>query len=400
MRLTSGSLFTGIGGFDLGLEYAGITCKWQVEIDKHCQGVLAKHWPGVAKYGDIHDVGKHNLETVDIITGGFPCQDLSVAGRRRGLARERSGLFFEYARVIREIRPPWIIVENVPGLFSSNKGEDFVIVLETLAECGYGVVWRVLDSQYFGVAQRRRRVFIVGYSGNGRGLAGAASRADERGLERIYPKVLFESESLSWDIAPRREAGKEIARILTGGAAGGNSHGKRSGSDRMTHVVNALTHDGVGTCGADDNQAQAGHLIAGHCTGRGWWNQSEIAGTLRAEGENRPSRPSNVICYAFSQESDGSTARNASDLARPITNRHGDPGIRDAAYGNFGVRRLTPTECERLQGFPDSWTAGQSDSARYRQLGNAVTVPVVEWIGGRIASVERVARKAPPMVSI
>lgn len=134
-----GSLFSGIGGFDLGLERAGMTCSWQVEIDPFCQQVLAHHWPDTQRFEDVKEVGKHNLQPVELICGGFPCQDLSVAGNRAGLAGERSGLWFEFARIAGELRPNWIVVENVPGLFSSNKGQDFATVLKTIAELGYGV---------------------------------------------------------------------------------------------------------------------------------------------------------------------------------------------------------------------------------------------------------------------
>jgi len=369
MALAVGSLFSGIGGFDLGLERAGMEVRWQVEIDAKCGDVLAQHWPSVRRYKDVREVGA-NLEPVDVVCGGFPCQDLSVAGRREGLAGERSGLWFEFHRVLAETRPRWVVIENVPGLLSSDGGRDFATIIRGLAELGYMGAARVLDAQYFGVAQRRRRVFIVGHLGDGRAA-----------------QVLFERESSAWDTPPSREAGE------------------------------GLTHDVAGCLAS---------------SGRG----------IERPGESRGQDP--IVAFGFSQESDGSTARNAEDLARPVTGRHGDPGL--VAYGlsenqraevrltdysrqitsgggkpgqgypavmtaclgdgrigrstlragrttelysvTHGVRRLTPTECERLQGFPDGWTDGQSDSARYRQLGNAVCVPVAEWIGRRIVEVE------------
>src|SRR3990167_5596480 len=119
-----GSLFTGVGGFDLGFERAEMTCAWQAEKDKHCLQVLANHWPNIKRYEDVKDVGR-NAEPIDLLCGGFPCQDLSVAGKRAGLAGERSGLWFEFARIIGELRPRWVVIENVPGLLSSNSGRDF-----------------------------------------------------------------------------------------------------------------------------------------------------------------------------------------------------------------------------------------------------------------------------------
>ena len=161
-RLTYGSLFSGIGGIDLGLDRSGWECKWQCEIEPFCVKVLDKHWPQVKKYHDIREVKPSELEPVDLICGGFPCQDLSVAGRRAGLAGKRSGLFYEFMRIADECAPTWVLIENVPGLLSSNGGRDMGAVLGTLGELGYGWAYRVLDAQYLGVAQRRRRVFIVG----------------------------------------------------------------------------------------------------------------------------------------------------------------------------------------------------------------------------------------------
>lgn len=163
------SLFAGVGGADLGLEAAGWECVAQVEWDKHCQQVLAYHWPDVPRWGDVATVNGGELPAADAIIFGSPCQDLSVAGKRAGLDGSRSNLFFEAVRIIREMRdatggtgPRWAIWENVPGSLTSNKGADFGAVLDTLAEAGALVIeWAVLDAQHFGVPQRRRRVFVV-----------------------------------------------------------------------------------------------------------------------------------------------------------------------------------------------------------------------------------------------
>ena len=167
--LTFGSLFAGIGGFDLGLERAGMVCKWQVEIDPFCQKVLKKHWPEVARYSDVREVGQHNLEPVDVICGGFPCQDVSLAGKRAGLEGKRSTLWGEYARIIRELRPRWVVAENVRGLFSSDGGQFFANILRDLAECGYDAEWDVLPAAAFGAPHIRERVFIVGMDTNAAG---------------------------------------------------------------------------------------------------------------------------------------------------------------------------------------------------------------------------------------
>ena len=163
------SLFAGVGGFDLGLERSGHTCIGQVEIDKHAQKILKKHWPDVPLHDDVttaiewaKEIGLN--EKVDIVCGGFPCQDVSVAGRRAGaVTGTRSGLFYDAIQFSQEVGAKTIILENVPGLLSSNQGRDFGTVLTTLADAGYRhIEWRILDSQYFGVPQRRRRVIIVG----------------------------------------------------------------------------------------------------------------------------------------------------------------------------------------------------------------------------------------------
>jgi DNA (cytosine-5)-methyltransferase 1 len=169
MTLTYGSLFSGVGGFDLGFDQAGYECKWQAEWDKNCQQTLAHHWPGVPLYGDVREISGKELTPVDVITYGSPCQDLSVAGKRAGIDGGRSSMFFEATRIIKEMRdatagtfPRITIWENVPGALSSNKGEDFRAVLTALDDIGaVAQWWNVLDAQYFGVPQRRRRVFVI-----------------------------------------------------------------------------------------------------------------------------------------------------------------------------------------------------------------------------------------------
>ncbi len=199
--LTGVSLFAGVGGFDLAMERNGVKVVATVEIDKKCNEVLAKHFPTAKQFTDVQQVtGKDLLDagfdpTRGIITGGFPCQDLSVAGKRAGLAGERSGLFWEIARLVEETQTEWFILENVPGLLSSNGGKDFGIVLGEMAKLGYRVGWRVLDAQYFGVPQRRRRVFIVG------------SRSGD--AERIG-KVLFERDSVRRDTTQSKPQGQRV----------------------------------------------------------------------------------------------------------------------------------------------------------------------------------------------
>ena len=350
-RLRVGSLFAGIGGFDLAFERAGAVIAWQAEIDRHASAVLARHWPETPNHRDVREVNRRAAEPVDIVCAGFPCQDLSQAGRRAGLAGTRSGLFFEVVRILRELRPPWVILENVPGLLSSNRGLDMGTVLGRLAQLGYGFAFRVLDAQYFGVPQRRRRVFIAGRLGEPSATAA----------------VLLEPESGCWHPSPRPEAGARAAAIPADGAGG-----RREAEGRAGGVARALTaHHGRFDPSSEllvaYRKAQKAH-DPGDCER---WEEAVAAATLDAGSGN--TRTAHLITHALL--ADGADAsEDGSGRGTPIV------------PATVGVRRLTPRECERLQGFPDDWTAGQSDSQRYRQLGNAVCVPVAEWIARRLAA--------------
>ena len=313
---TVGSLFSGIGGFDLGLERAGWEVKWQVESNPFRQSILKRHWPDVELRNDIK-TDTAGLAGVDLICGGFPCQDLSVAGRRAGLAGEKSGLWREFIRVVREIRPAWVLIENVPGLLSSQEGRDMEIVVEGLAELGYGVAWRVLDSRYFGVAQRRRRVFIVGYLG---ALCPAA--------------ILFESERSSGHYSQVQEARTDVAGTLGGGT------GKRGWNidlDRAGAFIPSQSRPLHGRGGRNNDVSKESYVIA-----------PTILGS--AAGTGRTARAGNEADYCVvSAPSDSNGMREATGI----------PGRVD-----------TP------------------DGPRYAALGDAVTVPVIEWIGRRILEAE------------
>ena len=183
------SLFAGVGGFDLGFEQAGMTCVGQVEIDKKCVEVLDKHWPTVPRHDDVVTAREWADEQglvgkVDLVCGGFPCQDVSVAGKRAGLAGQRTGLFWDALAFASHVQAEWVVLENVPGLLSSNEGRDFGVVISALADAGYRhVEWRVLDSQFFGVPQRRRRVFVVA---SVRESSGSAVFVESKGVSRDY----------------------------------------------------------------------------------------------------------------------------------------------------------------------------------------------------------------------
>jgi DNA (cytosine-5)-methyltransferase 1 len=201
--LTGVSLFAGVGGFDLAMQRKGVKVVASVEIDTKCNEILAKHFPEATQFTDVTTVKGSDLigagftPRTGIITGGFPCQDLSVAGKRAGLAGARSGLFWEIARLVEETQSEYFIIENVPGLLTSNKGRDFGVVIGTMADIGYSLGWRVLDAQHFGVPQRRRRVFVVGKrTTDGTSVA----------------EILFKSDSLRGDYTQGRQTGQDPTR--------------------------------------------------------------------------------------------------------------------------------------------------------------------------------------------
>ncbi len=269
-------LFAGVAGFGLGLEQAGFRCVGQVEIDAACQRILAVRFPGVWRAEDVRGlwtglVGRAGAdaaggggeppfapEHVDLLVGGFPCQDLSVAGKRAGLGGERSGLFYEIVRIAKTLKPTWGLFENVPGLFSSAGGRDMGLVLAGLRECWPAVGYRVLDSRYFGVAQRRRRVFFV-------------CGPDEARVAQ----VLFESAGGRRDLAASGEAGAGVAASLTAGAhrAGVNEPGRRH-EDDVNLVVAAQCHGNnigpMGTLREGDGGLTSGVPFVAHAlTGEG-----------------------------------------------------------------------------------------------------------------------------------
>ena len=369
------SLFTGVGGLDLGLERAGMRTVAQVEIDPYARQVLEKHWPDVPRWEDVRDVGAATLPDADVLVGGFPCQDVSVAGARAGLDGDRSGLWFEFARVIRETAPRWVLIENVPGLLSSNGGRDLGTVLGFLGEHGFRWAYRVLDSQWFGVAQRRRRVFIV------------ASRTAGSPVE-----VLFEPESSEGNPPTRGEAGTihsgGLARSI--GAVGvGNDYGANKGTlvvegveltgDVRVPLRTAGGHGAPAIIPFAQNTRDEVRIVGDD-------DGAHVSGALSAHAGMKQT--------TYLWEADRRDGIRVHDDVTPTLQSYMGTGGNNVPMA--GVRRLTPVECERLQGFPDGWSSDiVSDSQAYKQMGNAVTVPVAEWIGTRLLAEDRARKNAP-----
>lgn len=250
MTLTHVDLFAGIGGFSKAFRSTGAKTVAVVEIDKNCRNVLRRHFPEAAQFDDIKNVSGDDLRAAGfipergVITGGSPCQDFSIAGKRVGLDGERSGLFREYLRLLEELQPKWFVFENVPGLLSSNGGRDYGAVQRALVECGYSIAGRILDAQHFGVPQRRRRIFIVGHLGIS---------------WRAPAEVLFEPESLCGD-SP--QGGEEESETSRGAGIGADGSGEQLIKiDTHTHTVSTLQGGGNRGYRIDAEAAAGGQLI-------------------------------------------------------------------------------------------------------------------------------------------
>ncbi len=305
-----GTVCSGIEAPSVAWEPLGWGAQWFSEIEPFPKTVLAHHYPEVPDLGDMTKVNWNEAAEIDLLIGGTPCQSFSVAGLRKGLDDPRGNLALEFLRIVDTKKPKWFIWENVPGVLSSNKGRDFGAFIGAVEKLGYSAAWRVLDAQYFGVPQRRRRVFVVGCSGDWRDPAA----------------VLFDKESLRGNPPPSREKRQDTATSVTEGP--------------MAIPINTQ----IATRG--------GKL--GRGTGFGIAENGSPAYTLQA-----------AHSHAVATENQ--------------------------------VRRLTPIECERLQGFPDNYTQiewrgkGVEDCPlghRYKALGNSMAVPVIRWIGERIQKLE------------
>lgn len=457
-----GSVCSGIEAATVAWEPLGWQPAFFSEIDAFPRAVLAHHYPDVPLHGDFTTIEGHEYGPIDVLVGGTPCQSFSVAGLRGGLADDRGNLALEFLRLAQRARPRWLVWENVPGVLSSGGGRDFGSILGGLVELGYGFAYRVLDAQFFGVAQRRRRVFVVGYLGDWRRAAA----------------VLFERHSLSGHPAPRREAGKADPTIPSRRSAGGGlgtdfdldggitaacittrvdsldaesttliaatvtskwakGSGGPAGSEHQNlTVVNSrqdpITYDDqtgpldtdgqtytLAIRGRGDShdleyrQDGTANAIPTPNGGRGGIGVGAVALPINTQiatrggqlgertgfGIGEPGEPAFTLQAGHSHAV--AFAQNTRDEVREmpyVGALAADAGMKQTSYVRtaMAVRRLTPRECERLQGFPDDYTLipyrnkPAADGPRYKALGNSMAVPVMRWIGERIAMVEQI----------
>ena len=413
------SLFSGVGGFDLGLENAGMKTIYQCEWDKHATTILERHWPTVPRWGDITTLtGKEILShgtPPDVVAWGSPCQDLSVAGKRAGLEGERSGLFHEGIRIINELRketkneyPKISIWENVAGALSSNRGADFGVILDEMAKAGAMVIeWALLDAQHFGIPQRRRRVFVIA-------IFNPATASN------CPSPLLPVSESLPRDTAKgkpkRKSAASEVANSI------GTSFTPSSFS-QYQEGVGTLRSNG-GDLGGGSETLIAEPMLAFDTQFGSNANVFEDQSPTLKASQAAPSVAYPIDTRNALRDPEKYDAQNRQGLG---IGEDGDPmatltstHVNAVAYDEYNdsinethhalragtkqstgvlestmaVRRLTPLECERLMGWPDDHTrykadgTEQADTHRYKQCGNGVASPVAEWIGKQLMKLD------------
>jgi DNA (cytosine-5)-methyltransferase 1 len=386
MTFRYGSVCSGIEAATAAWHHMGWEAAFFSEIEKFPCAVLEHHYPDVPLHGDFTTIKENEYGKIDLLVGGTPCQSFSIAGLRGGLDDDRGNLALEFCRLAQREQPRWIVWENVPGVLSSNGGRDFGSILGALEDLGYGLAYRVLDAQYFGVAQRRRRVFVVGYLGDWRPAAA----------------VLFERHSMSGHPAPSRQARQEAAGAVATGTGGSGGDGRERPD--LAGPLTAGMHKGPrGT-----EAVESGHVVAYSITpmnsGKDYKaRETDISQPLMAGGPVGGNQGGDFILQqgvahtepAFTDTYNGAVT---GEVAATLGAKSGD-GLSSGPSLLQGstVRRLTPVECERLQGFPDNFTAipwrkkgaeDCPDGPRYKALGNSMAVPVMRWIGERIRLVD------------
>jgi DNA (cytosine-5)-methyltransferase 1 len=357
------SMFSGIGGFELGIKKSNVDmeCVGFSEIDKYAIQIYQKHFGGHKSYGNCSKIEWGNVAEFDLLVGGFPCQAFSIAGKRGGFDDTRGTLFFEIARCLKEKRPRYFLLENVKGLLSHDSGNTFKTIITTLTELGYCVEWQVLNSKNFGVPQNRERVFIVGYLGEFCGRTVFPIGTECETVDGIHTEEQGEGQRIPSEV-PRTNGNNECAK-----GWGDGSQRFIEESQRLADAQRVRTTDGC--------SSTLKGLGGGHGAKTGLYAIPCITPDRLEKRQNG---------RRFKEDGDDMFTLTGQDIHGVATKSEGQL--------DFRVRRLTPTECERLQGFPDGWTAyginGKvSDTQRYKCLGNAVTVNVIDYLIRRMYNV-------------
>jgi DNA (cytosine-5)-methyltransferase 1 len=413
-----GSVCSGIEAASVAWHNLGWEPQWFSEIEQFPSEVLKYRFPHVPNLGDMTTINQNPIadeRPIDLLVGGTPCQSFSVAGLRKGLADPRGNLMLTFLSIADKFRPKWVVWENVPGVLSSNGGKDFGTFLGALGELGYGFAYRVLDAQHFGVAQRRRRVFVVGYLGDW----------------RVAAAVLFERESLQGNTKPSRKKREEVASDAEGSVRetgqvvidrAAFNQGENARFEPRIEIEETMSS--LVARGPHAVAQPMAFKVRGGCEGggKGYLGQEEQAFTISTMQDQQIAQPiginGNIAGTIDANYFKGCGSANFGErdvVAQPIgvdfynqcitgdTFQTVSTRINASTTGgvmhSMAIRRLTPKECERLQGFPDDWTkipyrnkeADQCpDGPRYKACGNSMAVPVMRWIGERINLIESI----------
>ena len=377
-------LFAGIGGFRYGLQKVEIEsesssdhesgasqhgqrafhCVWSNEWDKYANQIYTKHF-GECDSRDIRTVDTKDIPDHDLLCAGFPCQSFSIAGKRLGFEDTRGTMFFEIARIIRDKRPRYFLLENVKGLLSHDEGKTFQTILGVLSDLGYEYQWQVLNSKNFGVPQNRERVFIVGH-------------LRETSRPEVFP--IGESYSISHQTKYAEQAGRSRISSTIDARYGS----LRNAGETYLHYIGGIR--GKRDMWLKDNKQNSRNFSQGQRVYSSDGIASTIAGNAGGLGGKTGLYAIPVLTPdRMEKRQNGRRFKNDGDPAFTLTSqdKHG-------VYDGLNIRRLTPIECERLQGFPDNWTEGISDTQRYKCLGNAVTTLVITEIGRKLIQTKEV----------
>jgi DNA (cytosine-5)-methyltransferase 1 len=353
-------MFTGVGGFELGIGNKG-ECIGFSEIDKYANQLLSNKFPEVRNYGDATKINPSELPDFDMLCGGFPCQSFSIAGKRRGFQDTRGTMFFHIARILEVKRPKIVFLENVKGLLNHDEGKTFKVIIQTLSELGYDVQWMVLNSKFFGVPQNRERVFIIG---------------SLRGQSR--PEILPFREMCK-NTNESNGQGNDTAHCLQVGDKARGSYIKGDSQGMRVYDTNGTSSTLAGNAGGLGGKT--GLYITQQINRKTRdLNKAIKVGRLIANQENKPVQI-DLMHLLHGEIRPLSTYIPQNEDARCV--QAGEPK-EILIEPSMKIRRLTPTECERLQGFPDGWTEGFSDTQRYKMMGNAVTVNVIKAIAKKL----------------